>query len=163
MIDKYSLPEPNRIPVFSNQTQRRLQLTPSHRILTNPSGVHPPVGRYKHLARVRASEFLFLAGQVGLDEHGTIVGLGDAGIQTRQAYKNISAILENAGSSLNDIVQITTYIVGQENLQSYLDARTDLFTEVFPEGIGPPNTLVFIDALFEKEMLVEVAVVAAVP
>ena len=138
-------------------------MTPSHRTLTNPPGVHPPVGRYKHLARVRASEFLFLAGQVGLDKHGTIVGPGDTGSQTKQAYKNIATILENAGASLNDIVQITTYIVGQENLQSYLDARTELFAEVFPEGIGPPNTLVFIDALFEKEMLVEVAVVAAVP
>lgn len=138
-------------------------MTPSQRTLTNPPGVHPPVGRYKHLARVKASEFLFLAGQVGLDENGTIVGLGDAGAQTRQSYRNIATILGNAGASLNDIVQVTTYIVGQENLQSYLDARSDLFAEVFPGGIGPPNTLVFIDALFEKEMLVEVTVIAAVP
>ena len=138
-------------------------MTQPHRTLTNPPGVHPPVGRYHHLARVKASEFLFLAGQVGLDEDGNMVGLGDAGAQTRQAYKNIAKILEDAGASLNDVVQITTYLVGQDNLQSYLDARAALFDDVFPGGVGPPNTLVFVDALFEKEMLVEVAVVAALP
>jgi enamine deaminase RidA (YjgF/YER057c/UK114 family) len=112
---------------------------------------------------VKASELLFLAGQVGLDEDGSIVGPGDAGAQTRQAYDNIARILEAAGASLDDVVQITTYLVGRENLQSYLDARAALFDGVFSGGVGPPNTLVFVDALLEEEMLVEVAVAAALP
>ena len=59
--------------------------------------------------------------------------------------------------------KLDDYVVGQENLESYLDGRAAVFTEIFPEGVGPPNTLVFVDALFEPEMLVEIEVVAALP
>ena len=138
-------------------------MTQTHISISNPPSVHPPVGRYHHLARVRASEFLFLAGQIAIDEDGNFVGEGDAGAQTRQAYANIGKILEEAGAGFGHLVQINTYLVGQENLQSYLDGRADVFAEIFSEGVGPPNTLVFVDALFEPEMLVEIAVVAALP
>ena len=137
-------------------------MTP-HRTLLNPSTVHPPVGRYHHVARVRASEFLFLAGQVAVDDDGSMVGVGDAGAQTRKAYENIGKVLEGVGASFSDVTHINTYLVGRENLQSYMDERAKVFDEIFPEGVGPPNTLVFVDALFEDEMLVEIQVVAARP
>ena len=138
-------------------------MTQPHIFLSNPSSVHPPVGRYHHLARVEASELLFLAGQVAIDGDGNFVGEGDAGAQTRQAYANIGKILEEAGASFSDIVQINTYLVGQENLQSYLDGRAEVFDEIFPGGVGPPNTLLFVAGLFEEEMLVEIEIVAARP
>ena len=131
--------------------------------MSNPKGVHQPVGRYHHLARVKASEFLFLAGQVAIDDNGDFVGEEDAGAQTRQAYANIGNILAAAGAGFGHLVQINTYLVGQGNLDSYLAGRADVFAEIFPEGVGPPNTLVFVDALFEPKMLVEIEVVAALP
>ena len=133
------------------------------RSLQNPTGVHAPVGRYSHLARVRAGELLFLAGQVALDADGMLVGEGDAGAQTVQAYRNIGKVLESAGASFADIVQITTYCVGRQSVQPYLDARATLFDEIFPEGQTPPNTLLVISGLVDETMLIEIMAVAALP
>lgn len=54
-------------------------MTHPHRELSNPSGVSPPLGKYSHVAEVTASKLLFLAGQVSVDEVGSLVGEGDVG------------------------------------------------------------------------------------
>ena len=138
-------------------------MAPSQRVITNPSVVHTPVGRYSHLAQVKASEMLFLAGQVGLDDDGKLVGEGDVGAQTRKAFQNIGKILDSAGASYSNIVQLTTYLVSQEYVQPYIDSRIKLFDEIFPGGDYPPNTLLIISGLLGDEMLIEVTAVAALP
>ena len=65
----------------------------------NPSSVSMPLGRYSQLARVKMGELLFLAGQVGVDADGKMVGKGDVGAQVRQIYKNIGDVLKSAGAS----------------------------------------------------------------
>ena len=135
----------------------------SQRTLSNPSGVHTPVGRYSHLARVKANEFLFLAGQVSVNESGEIVGKDDIGIQTQQAYKNVGRILESEGATFSNVVQVNTYLVGRDAIQPYLTARAVIFDEIYPTNEQPPNTLLIVNGLFEEEMLIEVAVVAALP
>ena len=133
------------------------------RLTPHPAGVHPPVGKYSHLAGVTAGELLFLAGQVALDADGKLVGEGDAAAQTKQAYRNIGEILKSAGASFDNVVQLTTYVVGRGSVQPYLDARTELFAEIFPDGSYPPNTLLVISGLVHEGMLVEVTAVAALP
>ena len=133
------------------------------RITANPPNVPKPVAMYSHLVRVEARELLFLAGQVAVDAEGNTLAKGDAGAQTRIAYEHIGGILADAGASYKDIVQVRTYVVGQENLQSYLDEREKLFNQIYADGVYPPNTLVFVAALFEPDMLVEVEVIAAIP
>lgn len=133
------------------------------RLTANPPDVPAPVGMYSHLVRVEAGELLFLAGQVAVDGEGNTIGKGDAGAQTRAAYLHIGRILASAGASYEDIVQVRTYLVGRENLQPYLDARKALFEEIYPDGAFPPNTLVFVEGLFEQDMLVEIEIVAAIP
>ena len=51
---------------------------------------------------------LFLAGQVAVDEEGNLVCMGDAAAQTKQAYRIIGRVLQSAGASLDDVVQLTT-------------------------------------------------------
>lgn len=133
------------------------------RLTANPPNVPPPVGMYSHLVRVHAQELLFLAGQVAVDEQGGVLAKDDAGTQTRIIYERIGAILVDAGASYGDIVQVRTYLVGRENLPSYLAEREKLFGEIYADGVFPPNTLVFVEALFEPDMLVEVEVIAAIP
>ena len=137
-------------------------MTDSTQSLSNPDGVHPPVGRYSHLARVQASELLFLAGQVAVDAQGDLVGHGDASVQTRQVFSNIGEILKDADASFDNVVQLTTYLVGRRSVKAYLDARTEVFAEIFPDGGYPPNTLLIISGLVQPEMLVEITAVAAI-
>ena len=134
-----------------------------HRTTINPDGISPPLGRYSQLARVRAGELLFLAGQVGVDADGKLAGEGDVAAQVRQIYRNIGEVLRSAGASFNNVVQFTTYIVGRENVQPFLEARTEIVDELFPEGDFPPSTLLVISGLASEEYLAEVTAIAALP
>jgi enamine deaminase RidA (YjgF/YER057c/UK114 family) len=51
------------------------------------------------------------AGQVSIDERGTLVGAGDLAAQTAQAMRNVGLALAAAGANYSDIVKITTYVV----------------------------------------------------
>ena len=128
----------------------------------NTDGVHSPVGNYSHISRVRATEFLYLAGQVSVDANGVFVGTGDIKTQVRQIYDNMGRILESAGASYANVVQFTTYIVGRENVEEFLEERTNIITDLFPNGDYPPSTLLIIDALYSPEALAEVTAVAAI-
>ena len=138
-------------------------MTQSRARLSNPGAVHPPVGKYSHLARVEASELLFLAGQVAVDVDGGLVGEGDAAAQTRQVFENIGKVLRSAGATFGDVVALTTYVVGRESVEPYTSARAEVFDEMFPGEQYPPNTLLVISGLAREEYLVEVTAVAALP
>ena len=127
------------------------------RTLSNP---HPPIGAYSHLARVKGSELLFIAGRVSVGEGGAIVGEGDVAAQTRQVYANLAKVLESAGAGFSNVVEFTTYLVGREAFEPYAQTRTELFPELFPDGDYPPNTLLIISGLARPELLVEIKAVA---
>jgi enamine deaminase RidA (YjgF/YER057c/UK114 family) len=122
-----------------------------------------PVGLYSQAMRVRAGELMFIAGQIALDNEGKLVGKNDAGAQARQIYKNIGAILQSVGASFSNVVEFTTYVVGKEALQAFMQARTELFPSLYPDGDYPPNTLLVVGALVREEYLVEIKAVVALP
>ena len=121
-------------------------------------GAPLPIGAYSN--GVRVGDLVFVAGQVALDRDGRLVGPGDVAAQTRQVFHNIAQVLEAAGSSISRVVETTTYLVGRESIHPFLEARTALFQELFPEGDYPANTLLIVDGLVREEFLVEVKAVA---
>ena len=125
-----------------------------------PEGVHRPPGKYSHAARVEGS-LIVVAGQVATDIDGELVGAGDAAAQTRQIFRNLEAVLAGAGSSFADVVEFTYYIVGRENVPGFMEARTAVFDEVYPEGDYPPATLLVVGGLANEDFLVEVSALAA--
>jgi reactive intermediate/imine deaminase len=58
---------------------------------------------------VRAGQFLFISGQLPITSAGKLV-TGTAAEQTKQTMDNVTAILEAAGGSIRDLVQVTVYI-----------------------------------------------------
>ena len=80
------------------------------RELRNPPGVHMPQAHYSHVARV--GNTLYLAGQLGMDVSGKVVGVGDAKAQARQCYENLATILAHYGGGLRHLVKTTTFITG---------------------------------------------------
>ena len=76
---------------------------------------------------------------------------------------SIGRILESAGATWSNVVQLTTYVVGRENLDSYLEERTKIVDRLYPKGDLPPSTLLLIDGLYTEEILAEVVAVAALP
>jgi enamine deaminase RidA (YjgF/YER057c/UK114 family) len=129
--------------------------------IINPGALGKPLGQYSHMTRVKASEFLFIAGQLGVDKSGTIVGDGDFDAQCVQTFANIEAALKSAGAGWGNIVQFTTYLVHSQDIPKFMTFRLREFPKMFANGAYPPNTLLMIDRLVIEPALVEVQAVAA--
>ena len=138
-------------------------MTQLKRTIVNTDKAPQPIGAYSQAIRTGPGELLFMAGQVAVDIDGNPVGAGDMVAQTRQVFKNLGGVLEGVGASFSNVVELTTYVVGRESVQGFIEARTDIFPTIFPDADYPPNTLLIIDGLVREEFLVEVKAVAALP
>jgi enamine deaminase RidA (YjgF/YER057c/UK114 family) len=127
----------------------------------NPEGLAKPLGQYSHVTRVRASEFLFIAGQVAADKDGNFVGADDFDAQCQQVFANIEAALMSQGAGLANVVEFTTYLVKAQDIPKFMQFRLREFPRMFPNGAYPPNTLLIIDRLVQESFLIEVQTVAA--
>ena len=132
------------------------------RKILNPDAAPPNLGRYSHVARLKADELLFVAGQVGFGLDGVLVGPGDAAAQTKQTFANIGAILESQGAGFGNVVEFTTYLTSSDFIPAFMQARTEVFAEIYPDGDYPPNTLLVVDRLVQPELLVEISAIAGI-
>nr|WP_233613773.1 RidA family protein [Leucobacter edaphi] len=101
---------------------------------------------------VVAGGVVYLRGQIGQDlETRESVGIGDVVAQTEQAMSNIAMLLEEAGSSLKDIVKVTVYIIDPRY-------REDVYRTMgkWLKGVFPVSTGIVVQALARPEWLVEI-------
>ena len=128
--------------------------------ILNPDALGKPLGQYSHLTRVKASEFVFIAGQVGVAKDGTVVS-DDFDAQCVQTFANSETALQSVGAGWGNIVQFTTYLVHSQDIAKFMKYRLREFPKMFSNGAYPPNTLLMIDRLVQEALLVEVQTVAA--
>jgi len=121
-----------------------------------------PLGQYCHLTRVKASEYLFIAGMLSADASGNVVGAGDFDAQCRQVFGNLELALKSASASWRNIVQFTTYLVHSQDIPNFMKFRLREFPRMFPDKAYPPNTLLMVDRLVQEPFLVEVQAIAAI-
>lgn len=128
----------------------------------NPTTMAKPLGLYSHVARVKATEYLYIAGQVSLDSSGKLVGTDDFQAQMHQTYSNLRAALESADAGFGNVVKLTTYLTRKEDLGDYRRVRDALYADLYPDGIYPPNTLLIVSGLVNPDLLLEIEAVAAI-
>jgi len=128
----------------------------------NPDSLGTPLGQYSQITRVKASEFLFIAGSLSADKAGNSVGIGDFDAQCVQVFGNIEKALAVEGAGWGNVVQFTTYLVHSQDIPNFMEYRLREFPNFFPNGAYPPNTLLMVDRLVKEEFLVEVQTIAAV-
>ena len=119
----------------------------------NVEALGKPLGQYSHLARVKASEFLFIAGMLSPGE------TFDA--QCSGVFEQIEKALQSQGAGWGNVVQFTTYLVHSQDIPRFMQWRLREFPRLFPNGGYPPNTLLIIDRLVGEPYLIEVQAVAA--
>jgi enamine deaminase RidA (YjgF/YER057c/UK114 family) len=127
--------------------------------IVNPYSLGKPLGQYSHMTRVKASEFLFIAGQVGVDKDGKTPD--DFEGQCVQTFANIEAALKSAGAGWGNVVEFTTYLVHSQDIPKFMSVRLREFPKMFPNGAYPPNTLLIIDRLVQEKFLIEIQTIAA--
>ena len=118
----------------------------------NHSGYGLPVAGFSHavLAPV-GGRLLTVAGLTARDEVGNIVGIDDPEAQVRQIMKQMKAILENAGASLDDVMQMRTFTTSI----SYWSAVETVWRDIWGPT-WPTSTFVEISRLFDPRQLIEI-------
>ena len=108
---------------------------------------------------MKASEFVFIAGQVGADRDGKVGEDFDA--QCALTYANIETALKSVGAGWGNVVEFTTYLVHSQDIPKFMAYRKRAFPKFFANGAYPPNTLLMVDRLVQEPFLIEVQTVAA--
>lgn len=106
---------------------------------------------------VRVGNVVHVSGTTATDATGRIVGLGDAGAQTRQALENIRAALEQAGARLEDVVRTRIFVTDITRW----DAIGRVHGEYFA-ATRPATSMLEVRNLIDPGMLVEIEAEAIV-
>jgi 2-iminobutanoate/2-iminopropanoate deaminase len=103
---------------------------------------------------IRFGELVFVAGQLGIDPATGNVVEGGISEQTAQAMRNLEAILEEAGSSLKQMLKTTIYIVDLGDFAA--------LNEVYAQHVGdrPPARATLQVAALPSGALVEIDAIA---
>jgi enamine deaminase RidA (YjgF/YER057c/UK114 family) len=127
----------------------------------NPETLGKPLGQYSQITRVKASEFVYIAGQLATDRAGAIIGADDFDAQCVQVFANIETALKSVGAGWGNVVEFTTYLVHSQDIPKFMTYRKREFPGFFPDSAYPPNTLLMVDRLVQEPFLVEVKTIAA--
>lgn len=123
----------------------------SHSIRKNISSGTIWEERVGYSRAVRVGEHVLISGTTATTRDGGFTGEGDPFLQTMQVIENIAWSLEQAGSSLADVVRCRVYVVREEDWQEVGRALADGFG-----AYRPASTLVGVAWLVDPRMLVEI-------
>lgn len=106
---------------------------------------------------IRANGFVFVSGQVAIDPSTQQVVVGDVSAQTEQVIKNLSGILEAAGTGLDQVVRSTVFLKSMNDFA----AMNEVYGKFF-NSTPPARSTVEVSRL-PKDVLVEIDVIALGP
>ncbi len=128
-------------------------------------GKAKPRGKFPHIKR--AGDFLYVSGTSSRRPDNTFVGADvdemgttklDIQAQTRAVLENIDDILKAEGASLEDVIDITTFLVNMNDFGGY----NQVYAEFFDYG-GPARTTVAVHQLPHPLLLIEIKAIAYKP
>ena len=121
----------------------------------NPSTIAPAFSSYSLGVEAPAqARWLHVSGQVGVAPDGSLAEGPEAQMET--AFRNILAILGSAGMGPHDLVKVTVFLTGSEDIGLYRQVRDRMLA-----GATPASTLLVISSLANPDWLVEIEAVAA--
>ncbi|MCC6000510.1 MAG: RidA family protein [Pararhodobacter sp.] len=110
--------------------------------------------RFQYSAAVRAGNFLYVAGQIGINEDGSIPTTDDA--QIENAFRRLKLVIEGAGFEMSNIIELVSYHVGiANNLADFMRIKSSHISEPFPAW-----TILEVAGLARKELVIEIKAVA---
>jgi reactive intermediate/imine deaminase len=101
-------------------------------------------------------DLVFTAGQVALTPDGDLLEDADVATQTERALENVAAVLEAAGSSLEDVLKVTVFLADIEDFQAMNETYATFFDDDPPArsaiqaGALPAGAAVEIEAVAER-------------
>ena len=106
---------------------------------------------------VRVGDMVHVSGTTATDDSGSIVGEGDAYVQTRQAIANVERALLRAGADLADVVRTRIYVTDISRWKDVGRAHGEAFG-----AIRPATSMVEVSRLIDPRMQVEIEAEAVI-
>jgi 2-iminobutanoate/2-iminopropanoate deaminase len=143
---------------FQDSTQQergaQMKFTPASKQVVIAERAPKAIGPYS--AAIACQGFVFVSGQLGIDpENGSLVEGVEA--QARQALRNLSVVLEAAGTNLDAVVKTTVFLKDMTDFALVNAVYAEFFTRDFPARSA------FQVAALPKGGLVEIEAIAVVP
>ena len=129
------------------------------------AGKAKPRGKYPHVKR--AGDFLFVSGTSARRGDNSIAGAEvdefgtthlDIRVQTKAVIENVRDILKSEGAQLEDVVEVTSYLVSMNDFAGY----NEVYGEYFGYD-GPARTTVAVHQLPHPHLLIEIRAMAYKP
>jgi enamine deaminase RidA (YjgF/YER057c/UK114 family) len=114
--------------------------------------------RFRYSPGVKAGPLLFMAGQLGRDEHLNVVE--DKEAQFAQAFENVEKVLSAAGATFDDVVDMISYHTDMRDLQLFTEVKDRFFTN--PDRL-PTWTAIGVAALAMPGLFAEIKCTALLP
>jgi len=118
-----------------------------------PPGMEIIRERFHYAPGVLVDDTLYIAGQVGRNEHLEVVSGTEA--QFTQAFENVGRVLAAAGASFDDVVDMITYHVDMRDLQLFMQVKDRFFTNRVPAWTG-----IGVTSLAMPGLIVEIKCIA---
>lgn len=103
---------------------------------------------------VKAGGFLFVSGQIPVDPATNKVVEGDSAAQTERVLRNIRAILEDSGATLEEVVKTTIFLVDMNDFAQV----NEVYGTYFP--MEPPARATVQVGRLPKDVRVEIEAIA---
>ena len=125
-------------------------------------GKATPRGKYPHIKKV--GDFLYVSGTSSRRSDNTFAGVEvdemgttnlDIRAQTKAVLENIDSILKTEGSSLEDVIDVTSFLVNMNDFGGYNEVYGSFF-----DYNGPTRTTVAVHQLPHQHLLVEIKATA---
>lgn len=126
--------------------------TKIERVSADPDWYEP----YRISLATKVGNLLFVSGQSAAKPSGEGPGgTDDFDSQAEQAFVNLSKVLENGGSSLDDVAKVTIFLTDMGNFRKIVRLRERYFTPPYPA-----DTIVEVSSLANPDWLIEIEAIA---
>jgi enamine deaminase RidA (YjgF/YER057c/UK114 family) len=125
----------------------------------SPASLATPNGHFSAAISVvpASNRMVFISGMTARKADGTIAGVGDIEVQTRQVCENLKAAVEDAGGKLTDICRVDVFV---RNIEHF-DAIHKVRREYFPAP-APASTMMEVSKMVKAEYLIEINAIAVI-
>ena len=118
-----------------------------------------PNGHFSQATMIEArGRLVFISGMTARTKDGSIAGIGNVEVQTRQVCENVKAAVEEAGGTLKDVCRVDVYVRNIEHFPIIHKVRAEYF-----EPPLPASTMVEVAKMVSPEYLIEISAIAVIP
>lgn len=124
----------------------------------NPQALSKPPG-YSHVVEMTGpGRTVWIAGQLGIDKDGNVVG-PDFRAQAVQTFENLKSALASVGAGFEHLVKVNNYLLDAKDLPVFREVRDQYLNRSAP----PASTTLAVAAFARPGALLEVEAVAVLP